>query len=76
MTRSMAQRNAARKRTLAAIADRNTVLENTLRDVWVWLATDSLNTDRLRTILLTADRDAQVHAALNRLLESSNHAHQ
>lgn len=47
------------------------VLENALRDVWIWQATDGLDLDTLRKTLATADRDARLIAALDGLVKTT-----
>lgn len=47
---------------------RNRQLEETLREVWRWTTFDGVDVEALRKILLRADPDAALHAALDRLL--------
>lgn len=61
-------RGRQRRRAAARKAERMATLETTLRDVWIWHAEDGVDLDALREILLKADRDAQIHAALDRII--------
>lgn len=54
------------RRRLAEVTARKDLLEDTLRDVWLWHATDGLP-DELRLILLRADQNAHINNALDRL---------
>ena len=63
MTRTTQQKYASAR-------ERVDLLEATLHQVWLWLSTDADNPEALRLILLGADKDAQLRAALDKLVKS------
>jgi len=64
----MADRRTVRRNTAIRILRRqNDLLATTLRDVWMWLATDGEDHEALRTILARADRNSSLVAELDRL---------
>ena len=66
-----ARRAQARELETVELAARVKVLEGALHAVWLWHTTDGQDLDALRSILLAADRDAQLLAALDRLVKST-----
>lgn len=58
------------RRTWADLNGRVTLLEDTLRDVWLWSSRESDNLDLLREILMRADREHEVRSELDSLLAS------
>ncbi len=69
MTREKSERTLRRR--LAEATARNTIVENALRGVWLWNASDATDLELLRQILVTADRDIQISSALDNLMKES-----
>lgn len=68
MTREKSERTLRRR--LAEATARNAIVEDALRCVWLWHATDATDLELLRQILVTADRDIQISSALDLMKES------
>jgi len=74
MTDQQRARRAQQRRAEAVQRDdRIRVLEATLHAVWLWSTNDGTNLEVLRSILIQADSESRIHAALDRLLKGEPH---